>query len=244
MSMQPRRPAPVPEMTARTARAAFPNGTLAIRVRDELGVLFEDEQFAAAFGVRGRPGISPGQLAVVTALQYAEKLTDRQAAEAARARIDWKYCLAMELDDAGFDFSVLCGFRARLVEHGLEEAVLDTLLARLAELGLGGARGKQRTDSTHVISAVRDLNQLELAGESVRAALEILAVAAPDWLSQVIEVSEWTERYGVRIDSWRLPISEAKRRRLAMIYGQDSLTSTMRPRTAGTASPRSPTACP
>ena len=136
------------------------------------------KQFASAFGVRARPGISPGALALVTALQYAEKLTDRQAAEAARGRIDWKYCLAMELDDAGFDFSVLCGFRTRLVEHGLEEQVLDTLLARLAELGLVGAGGKQRTDSTHVISAVRDLNRLELAGESVRAVLEVLAAAA------------------------------------------------------------------
>jgi hypothetical protein len=84
--------------------------------------------------------------------------------------------------------------------------------------------GKQRTDSTHVLSAVRDLNRLELAGESVRAGLEALAAAAPDWLAQVIDVSDWNIRYGVRVDSWRLPASEAKRTALATAYGVDGFT--------------------
>ena len=86
-----------------------------------------------------------------------------------------------------------------------------------------GAGGKQRTDSTHVASAVRDLNRLELAGESVRACLEALAAAAPDWLASVIEVSEWSTRYGARVDSWRLPTSATKRERLAQLYGGDAL---------------------
>ena len=203
------------------ARAAFPKGAPAIRIRDELGELFDDEKFAAAFGVRGKPGISPAQLAMVTVLQFTENLTDRQVAEAVRARIDWKYCLALELDDPGFDFTVLSQFRTRLLEHGLEEVALDTLLAALQDKGLVAAGGKARTDSTHVISAVRDLNRTELAGESVRAALEALAVAAPGWLATAIDVSDWNTRYGRRVDSWRLPSSKTKREELAGAYGID-----------------------
>lgn len=134
-------------MTARVARAAFPRGALAIRVRDEIGELFGDEEFVSAFATRGRPGCSPGQLALVSVLQFAENLTDRQAAEQVRGRIDWKYALGLGLDDPGFDFSVLSGFRVRLVEHGLEEKVLDLLLARLSDLGLlraGGRAGPHR----------------------------------------------------------------------------------------------------
>jgi transposase len=163
-----------------------------MRVRDELGELFTDDQFAAAFATRGQPGLSPGQLALVTVLQFASNLTDRQAAEAVRGRIDWKYCLGLELDDPGFDFSVLSEFRSRLVEHGLAELVLDVLLARLGELGLVKAGGKQRTDSTHVISAIRDLDRVELAGEAVRACLEALAAAAPQWLAAIIDLPVWS----------------------------------------------------
>jgi Transposase domain (DUF772) len=139
-------------------------------------------------------------------------------------KISWKYALGMTLSDPGFDASVLSEFRARLVAHGLEERVLDTLLARLGELGLVRAGGKQRTDSTHVVSAVRDLNRLELAGESVRACVEALAVAAPGWLPTVIDVPDWAQRYGARVDSWRLPTSQIKRKQLADTYGTDALT--------------------
>jgi transposase len=196
---------------------------LAVVVRDELGEVFADEQFAAAFGVRGRPGWSPGRLVLVTALQFAENLTDRQAAEAVRVRIDWKYCLGLDLADEGFDHSILSEFRARLVEHGLAERALDLLLAALVERGLLKPGGKQRTDSTHVLAAVRDLNRLELAGESVRAVLEALAVAAPDWLTQAIDVPDWTARYGVRVDSWRLPASPTKLARLGTAFGTDGV---------------------
>jgi hypothetical protein len=92
-----------------------------MRIRDELGELFPDAAFAGAFGTRGRPGWSPGQLALVTVLQFAENLTDRAAAHRVRFGMDIKYALGLELDDPGFDASVLCEFRARLVEHGLEE---------------------------------------------------------------------------------------------------------------------------
>jgi transposase len=220
MSMQPRPWPQVPAETARVARAAFRKGTLAMRARDELGSWCDDEAFAGAYGVRGKPGISPAQLAMVTVLQFTENLTDRQAADAVRARLDWKYCLGLALEDEGFDFSVLSEFRARLVAGSLEETILELLLDRLKALGLVKAGGRQRTDSTHVLGRIRGLNRLELAGETVRAGLEALAAAAPGWLAGVIDES-WQQVYGTRIDEIRLPASETARAKLAVQYGTD-----------------------
>ena len=179
MSLEPRADDGVPELTARVVRAAFPKGTLAIRIREALGPLLSDEDFAAAFPRRGRPAASPGALALVSVLQYAEGLSDRQAADQVRARMDWKFLLGLELDDPGFDFSILGDFRSRLIRHGLEERVLEAVLARLSGARLLRAGGRQRTDSTHVLAAVRTLNRMEFVGETLRAALEALAVAAP-----------------------------------------------------------------
>jgi transposase len=219
-------PEPAEEIT-RAVRAIYARGRkvpLPVRVRDELGEVFADAEFAGAFGVRGRPGWSPGRLALITVLQMAENLTDRQAAEQVRMRIDWKYALGLGLAEDGIDPSVLSEFRARVVAHGLEEKALELLLAALRGKGLLAAGGKQRTDSTHVIAAVRDLNRLELAGESVRACLEALAVAAPGWLASAVDVAGLAERYGSRVDSWRLPTAKAKRDELARVYGQDAVT--------------------
>jgi transposase len=220
------RPVPLPEpdpVVAAAVRAMFAGkrAPLAVAMRDRLGAWLPDEAFAAAFGARGRPGLPPAMLAVVTVLQMAEGLTDRQAAEAVRARLDWKYALGLALDDPGFDFSVLSEFRARVAAHGLEEAALDALLARLAADGLVKAGGKQRTDSTHVIAAVRWLHAAELAGESVRAALEALAAACPDWLAGRFCVGDWARRYGARVDSWRLPAGKRERDELAVEYARD-----------------------
>jgi transposase len=220
MSMQPKPWPEVPAGTARVARAAFRKGALAIRARDQLGTWYEDGAFAGAYGVRGAPGMSPAQLAMVTVLQFAENLTDRQAADGVRGRLDWKYCLGLALEDEGFDFSVLSEFRSRLVAAGLERELFDLLLRRLKELGLVKPGGTQRTDSTHVLARIRELNRLELAGETVRAALEALAAAAPGWLSGVIDAS-WQRVYGQRIDGMRLPASEAARKELAAQYGRD-----------------------
>ncbi len=220
MSMQPCPWPEVPAGTARVARKAFRKGTLAIRARDELGSWYDDGAFAGAYGARGKPGISPAQLAMVSVLQFTENLTDRQAADAVRGRLDWKYCLGLSLEDEGFDFSVLSEFRSRLVAGNLELALLDLLLGRLKGLGLVKAGGTQRTDSTHVLARIRNLNRLELAGESVRAALEALAAAAPGWLAGVID-STWQQAYGQRIDDIRLPASEAARKKLAVRYGRD-----------------------
>lgn len=220
MSVQPQPWPEVPAETARVARRAFRKGALAIRARDQLGAWLEDAAFAGAYGVRGAPGISPAQLAMVTVLQFCEDLTDRRAADAVRGRLDWKYGLGLALEDEGFDFSVLSEFRSRLVAGKLERVVFDLLLGRMKELGLVKAGGRARTDSTHVLGRIRDLNRLELAGETVRAALEALAAAAPGWLAGVIDDS-WQPVYGQRIDNIRLPESETARKDLAVQYGRD-----------------------
>lgn len=220
MSLQPKAWPEVPADTARIAKKAFRKGSLAIRIRDELGNWCDDEEFVSAYGARGKPGISPAQLAMVTVLAFTENLTDRQAADAVRARLDWKYCLGLALDDEGFDFSVLSEFRTRLVAGGLETRIFELLLARLKQEELLKAGTRQRTDSTHVLGAIRSLNRLELAGETLRAALEALAAAVPDWLATVIDAS-WAERYGARIENLHLPASETKRAELAVAYGRD-----------------------
>ena len=157
----------------------------------------------------------------MTVLQRAEKLTDRLAAEAVRARLDWKYLLGLSLEDPGFGHTVLAEFRGKVAEAGLEQVALDALLARLAAGGLVKAGGKQRADSTHVVAAVAALNRLELAGESVRAAVEALAAARPDWLEQRICVPDWARRYGTPVTSWRPPASQAKQDELAIAYARD-----------------------
>ena len=93
MSLRPQEPPPVPEETARVARAAFLAGNLYLRMRDEFATLYHDTQFQALFPVRGQPAAAPWRLALVTIFQFAERLSDRQAADAVRSRIDWKYLL-------------------------------------------------------------------------------------------------------------------------------------------------------
>jgi transposase len=220
MSMYTQEPNPIPEETARVARAAYPHGTLAMRLRDTLGGIYCDEQFAALFSSRGRPAEAPWRLAMVLVLQYVEGLTDRQAADAVRGRIDWKYALALPLEDPGFDASVLSEFRTRLVEAGAEQLLLDALLALCKERGWLKAGGKQRTDATHVLAAARSLSNLECVGETLRAALNEIATVAPDWLVQQI-TSEWLERYEHRVENYRLPKEKSKRTVLAEQIGAD-----------------------
>src|SRR5918994_1323432 len=220
MSMRPRPSHEVPAMTAQVARAAFSKGCLAIRVRDALGELFDDGQFVGLFGVRGRPALSPARLALVSVLQFAEGLSDRQAADAVRGRIDWKYALGLELADTGFDASVLSEFRARLAVDDQTERLLGQMLARLREQRLLARGGRQRTDATHVLAAVRELNRLELVTETLRAALEALAAAAPSWLI-TLAPDDWYERYGQRARDWRLPKAEAARAALAVTVRTD-----------------------
>src|SRR5579862_9911652 len=164
MSLQPRDNTLIPEETIRIAKAAFPKGNIYMKMRDEFGTLYEDPQFADLFPRRGQPAESPWRLALTLVMQFAEGLSDRQAADAVQSRIDWKYALGLELTDPGFDHTVLSEFRLRLVAGAAEQRLLDTVLNRFVERGFLKARGKQRTDSTHVLAAVRLLNRLETVG--------------------------------------------------------------------------------
>src|SRR5918998_5894208 len=220
MSLHPEDPTAPPEETRRVARAAFPKGTLFLDIADALGPVYRDSQFAGLFPQLGQPAAAPAMLALATVLQYVEGLSDRQAADAVRARIDWKYALALELTDPGFDHTVLSEFRSRLVHGQAELQLLDTLLERCRELGLIRQRGRQRTDSTHVLAAVRVLNRLERVGETMRAALNSLAVVAPDWLQAWVP-AEWYLRYGTRIDNYHLPKPDSERQALAAVIGAD-----------------------
>ncbi len=195
MSLRPRSGEQVPSLTAQVARASNPGGTTAIWVRDRLDGLWCDEDFADWYPRDGRPGLSPAQLATVCVLQFLLGLSDRQAAEAVRCRIDFKYAMAMELDDPGFHHSVLADFRDRLAEDGRADRLLDLALARLKEAGLVRERTTQRTDSTHVLAAVRDLTRLELVTEAVRAALEEVAGISPHLLDELVDEG-WGLRYG------------------------------------------------
>jgi transposase len=207
---------------ARIARAAFPKGNLYMKLRERVGTIIEDKDFVALFPKDGTPGLPPWRLALVTLLQFHENLSDRQAAEAVRTRIDWKYVLSLELTDAGFDFSVLSDFRARLLKGGAEELLLEKLLDCGRALGLVKARGAQRTDSTHVVAAVRLMNRLELVGETLRAALNDLAVQGPDWV-RAVAPADWYERYQRRCEQGRFPKGKEAREHYAQTVGEDGV---------------------
>lgn len=222
MCLKPQPIGSIPEQTAHFARAAFPKGNPYMSMREELGTLYQDEQFAPLFPKEGQPAQAPWRLALVTILQFAEGLSDRQAADAVRSRIDWKYLLGLDLGDAGFDHSVLPEFRARLIAGKAEHQLLDTLLAHFKQRGLIKPRSRQRTDSTHVLAAVRMLNRLEFVAESMRHALEALAVLAPEWLQSFVP-SEWFERYARPFVEFRLPDGRAERYALAEQIGADGM---------------------
>ena len=155
MSLKPQALYVVPPETARVALAVFPKGNLCITISHTLGSVLSDEAFSELFQIKGQPAVSPWRLALVTILQFVEGLTDRQAADAVRSRIDWKYLLCLELTDVGFDHTVLSEFRTRLVNANEERLVFERLLALCGDQGWVKARGRQRTDSTHVLSAKR-----------------------------------------------------------------------------------------
>jgi transposase len=220
--MHPQPIAPVPEDTARVAKAAFPKGNVYMHMRDVLGSIYHDEDFSELFEVRGRPAITPWRLALVTVMQFSEGLSDRQAAEAVRARIDWKYALGLRLTDPGFDFSVLSEFRSRLIDGGKEELLLEKLLEECKERGYLKMRGRQRTDSTHVLGALRVLSKWERTAETMRVALNALASVDPEWLAEHAD-PEWFKRYGRRIEDQRLPKGKEAREEYLRTVGADGI---------------------
>lgn len=223
MSLDAKRTHVVPDQTAQVARAIFPKGNPVMRLYDDLHRVVADRDFADLFPARGRPAEAPVRLALATLLQFMEGLTDRQAADAVRTRIDWKYLLCLELTDVGFDHTVLSEFRTRLLAHGAESRLFDAILELARGRGLLKGGGRQRSDSTHVLGAMRTMSRLEVVGETLRHALNALAATAPDWL-RARTTPAWVDRYGLRASEFRLPKSEAGRRAWAVQTGIDGFT--------------------
>src|SRR6266699_4268617 len=186
---------PIPELTSQIAHASFPKC--------------------------GRAAEAPWRLALVTVLQALENLSDRQAAEMVRGRLDWKYALSLPLDDEGFDASILVDFRQRLIDHEAQDRLLEPILQVCRQHGWLKAGGKQRTDSTWVIANVRGLSSLESVGESLRAALNEIAEVAPDWLLGVIRL-DWFDRSVHRFELHRLPKEKSAQETLRTQVGEES----------------------
>ena len=222
MSLHPRPIDPIPEATACVAHQAFPKGNRYILLRDELGTIYIDAEFAPLFSVHGQSAFSPWRLALICVMQFLEDLTDRQAADAVRSRIDWKYLLSLELGDPGFDFSVLSEFRSRIIRGHLEQRLLDRLLEQCKQKGWIKERGKQRTDSTHVLAAIRTLNRLESIGEALRAALNAIATVEPEWLKTWVPQG-WFERYRRPVEEYRLPKGKEAWQSYAETIGTDGI---------------------
>ena len=168
MTLHPQSLPPVPEATVAAVQAAFPKGNLYVELRAEFGALYDDQLFADLYPPVGRPvEVAPWRLALVLVMQYIEGLTDRQAADAVRRCMDWKYALSLDLHDPGFDFTLLHDFRDRLLAHEAAQRLLDTFLGACKARGWLKARGAQRTDSTHILAAIRTLHRLECVLEAM-----------------------------------------------------------------------------
>jgi transposase len=220
MSLKPLPIPPIPEEVVRIAHAVFPRGNVFMQVRDTLGTMYTDEAFADLFPTHGQPAFAPWRLALVTIFQFMEGLTDRQAADAVRDRLAWKYALSLELCDAGFDHTVLSEFRARLVEGKAEQRLLDVLLERCQEGGWLKARGRQRTDSTHILARIRSLSRTLRVAQTMVYVLNVLSEVAPDWIRAHVPAC-WVERYGKRLEEERLPKEEQERLQYANQVGAD-----------------------
>jgi transposase len=222
MSLQPQVVYLVPDETARVARAIFPAGNLTMRIYDELGMLFQDHDFLDLFPIQGQPAEAPARLALVTLVQFMEGLTDRQAADAVRTRIDLKYLLCLDLTDRGFDHTVLSEFRTRLLAHSAERRLFERVLELARSSGLLQAGGRQRSDSTHILGAMRFMTRIEGVTETLRHALNVLATEAPTWLRHHTS-ADWVDRYSRRASDYRLPKGAAKRLALARQTGADGM---------------------
>jgi transposase len=210
----------IPPETMRAAHAVFPKSNIYIFLRDRLGTIYQDDLFADLYPERGRPTYSPWRLALVTVFQFIENLTDRQAADAVRSRLDWKYALSLEILDPGFDHTVLSEFRTRLVALTAEERLLEAVVAVCKQQGWLKGHGQQRTDSTHVLARIRALSRAECVVETLRHALNILSIVTPDWLQNQVR-PDWLKRYGPRASEFRFPAEEDQRQQFLHQVGQD-----------------------
>jgi len=212
----------IPLETVRVACAALDEDNRYRKLREHFDTVFSDHAFEALFPTRGQPAAAPWRLALVTILQFAESLSDREAADAVRARIDWKYLLGLELTDPGFDYSILSRFRDRLIEGNAEMLMLQQILDKSREFGLIRKRSDMRTDATHVIASVRHMNRSELVGETLRAALNVIATVDPRWLAANVDAS-WYSRYAKRFESNRAPLTKEAMLAVTEDVGQDGM---------------------
>jgi len=183
MSLRPEPRPSIPDTTAAAVRAAFPKGHLYGNLRAEFGTLYEDQLFADLYPAEGRPvEVPPWRLALVRVMQYIEGLTDRQAAEAVRRCMDWQYALSLDRHDPGCDFTLLHDLRQRILAPEAGQRFLATFLATCKVRGWIKARGTQRTDSTHVLAAIRTLHRVACVLEAMPYALNQLSAADPVWM--------------------------------------------------------------
>jgi transposase len=220
MSLPVNPPPEVPAETARVARKAFRKGNPWLQLRDELPNLYDDQAFADLYPATGQPAYAPWRLALASVVQYAEQLSDEQAANAVRGRVDLKYLLALPLDDDGFDASVLSEFRTRLLKHEAGARLFEMLLTRCTERGWLKAGGTQRTDATHVLAAAHNLTSVELVMMTLEHTLEALSQVAPEWVVAKCP-AVWADRYGSRLNEWHLPSKEPERQALVQQAGAD-----------------------
>lgn len=211
---------PIPQETAKVVRAITRRKkNLYVTFADEIGPVYVADDFADAYSKRGQPGLSPVLLLLVTLIQFIENLSDRAVVEALQFRIDLKYFLHLPLDYDGFDPSVLTEFRQRLIKLDATKVLLDKLLDVAIEKGLLKS-SKQRTDSTHVLASVRDLNRLELVFETMRLALEFLIDWNFEWLESIAQ-PEWAHRYAQPCFNFRIPKKEKDKANWIANIGRD-----------------------
>ena len=228
MCLKPRPLPPIPEETREIGERLFDKTTLPRQLGDEYSDVLPDEEFRSMYSNLGQPAYSPARLTVVSLLQANEHLPDRAAAYMVRARMDWKYALHLPLNDLGFDPSILCEYRERVIRNERERMVFDRFLERLQENGWLKGRKKQRTDSLAIFGAIRELNRLELVMETLRLALEGIVQCEPEWFAEHVP-DAWVDRYAEwtqaeRIVKERGAKGAAKTQALLIRTGRDGFT--------------------
>jgi transposase len=221
MSLHGRSLEPIPEITFRIVKAAFRKGAPAMLIRDELDLAYQDIDFAALFPEQAHGAEAPWRLALVTILQVMENLSDLQAAEMVRLRLDWKYALSLSLEDRCFEAAVLENFRQQLVEKQAQDLLLEPILQICYQRGLLKVRrGKQRLDAAMVLANVRRLSGLASVEETMRDLLKNLANLDPEWSYSVIG-PDWFDRYVYRSELQRFPTGKQVQAALRQQVGED-----------------------
>lgn len=214
----------VPEDTARVIKALYKRKTRKnayVVFADNFPIIFTQHDFESMYSRLGQHGVNPVVLALLTLVQFAEGLSDEEAMESLVSRMDLKYLLRLPLDHEGFDPSVLTEFRARLIEGSAEELFLNRILRLAEDKGLL-KKGKQRTDSTHVLSAARSMTRTELVLETMRNCLDVLCDVAPQLVLSLHPKFIMSKAYELRGLEFRIPRKENQRKELVENVGKDA----------------------